>query len=1470
MANNLPHVNSMETTPSNSTPSAVEFSSPFYLHHGDSPGTHLVSQPLVGNNYHTWKRSMSMALSAKNKLGFIDGSLAKPAEDTSEYFAWDRCNNMVLSWILNSVSQEISSSIIYIESAQEMWNDIKERFSQSNGPRIFQLQKAISALSQNNDSVSSYYTSLKGLWDELNNYRPLPLCSCGASRTVTEYQHREYIFQFLMGLNESFSHIRGQILLMDPLPQINKIFSMVVQEERQREITSTFFAPVSHAPAAMVSKFTPSHPSRPQGSRTQGYTRKERPLCTHCGLLGHIIEKCYKLHGYPPGYKFSKGRNASSINQVSESSMPQLPITSEQCQQLLSLLRSKCPDDASSAQITTTDNQDHLFSEMAGNSLCFQSSTSRDKHSVFSSDSLFQSAIKNSVKYPWIIDTGATDHIVCSISFLTTITAIVSKQVRLPNGNSAAVTHIGNVKISATLTLTNVLCVPSFSFNLISVSKLIKVLNCCIILLAEFCFIQQLFGWKMIGLGREVGGLYHLMLHNLEGHIDSSVPVLASHSVQIKPALNSVVAAVKVPANVWHSRLGHLSDSRLHLLHDVIPDYSSSSNKSCSVCPLAKQHRISFPLSITHSLQIFDLIHCDIWGPFSSPSSNDSKFFLTIVDDHSRFTWVFLMQSKSQTRFLIQSFFHLVETQFSLKIKCIRTDNGSEFSMTEFFSSKGVIHQLTCVETPQQNAIAERKHQHLLNVARALKFQANLPLQFWGECVLTAAYIINRTPTPLLKNKTPFECLFSKQPQYTHLRVFGCLCYASTLTRNRSKFDPRAHACIFLGYPYGVKGYKLYDISLNQFFVSRDVVFHEDIFPYSSTNPLQNIIPSSSNQNVIPAFIHSLDNSAASTLSSQPSIPSLNSLHPPIPNSPIPSIPVASRLPRRSTRSRSQPSYLQEYHCQLAATSLPDQSSSKSMTVGSTSGIPFGLSSFLSYDKLSTNQKSFSLSVSSHFEPRFYHQAVKIPHWCDAMKAEIDALETNHTWQLTSLPPNKKAIGCKWVYKVKLKADGSLERYKARLVAKGYTQSEGLDYYETFSPVAKLTTVRCLLAVAAAKNWHLHQLDVNNAFLHGELDEEVYMELPLGFGTKGGSQVCRLTKSLYGLKQASRQWFSKFSSTLLQLGFIQSKSDYSLFTRLKGSVFIALLVYVDDIVLAGNDSEALSSFTHLLNQKFKLKDLGDLKFFLGLEIARNSSGISLCQRKYALDILEDSGLLACKPSKLPMDPNLRLSQHDGLLLDDPTVYRRLVGRLLYLSLTRPDLVYSIQVLSQFMSQPRQPHLDAAHKVLHYIKSAPSDFKLKAFCDADWAACPDTRKSVTGFCLFLGDSLISWKSKKQQTISRSSAEAEYRAMAVACCELMWITSLLSDFQVCLSHSALLFCDSKAALHIAANPVFHERTKHIEIDCHLVRDQVQKGAVRTLHVTSENQLADIFTKPLALTPFNAITSKMNLLNIYEASS
>lgn len=310
-----------------------------------------------------------------------------------------------------------------------------------------------------------------------------------------------------------------------------------------------------------------------------------------------------------------------------------------------------------------------------------------------------------------------------------------------------------------------------------------------------------------------------------------------------------------------------------------------------------------------------------------------------------------------------------------------------------------------------------------------------------------------------------------------------------------------------------------------------------------------------------------------------------------------------------------------------------------------------------------------------------------------------------------------------------------------------------------------------------------------------------------------------------------------------------------------------------------NDDGSLAQLQDLLRSEFKIKDLGPARFFLGLEISRSSDGIVVCQRKYALNLLEDSGLLGCKPSSIPMDPNLHLTKTLGSPLSTPTAYRELIGRLLYLTITRPDITFDVHQLSQFLSCPTDIHMQAAHKMLRYVKnnpgqglmfSASTELCLNAFADADWATCKDTRRSVSGFCVFLGTSLISWKSKKQTVVSRSSTEAEYRSLALATCELIWLQQLLRDLHITPTACAKLFCDNKSALHIAMNPVFHERTKHIDIDCHTVRDQIKAGRLRTMHVSTLNQLADVLTKALHPGPFYSLIHRLSLSSLYLPSS
>jgi hypothetical protein len=424
--------------------------------------------------------------------------------------------------------------------------------------------------------------------------------------------------------------------------------------------------------------------------------------------------------------------------------------------------------------------------------------------------------------------------------------------------------------------------------------------------------------------------------------------------------------------------------------------------------------------------------------------------------------------------------------------------------------------------------------------------------------------------------------------------------------------------------------------------------------------------------------------------------------------------------------------------------------------------------------------------------------------------------------------------------------------------------------------VAKVPSIRLFISLAATYDWVLHQLDVKNAFLHGDLHEEVYMEQPPGFVAQGESgKICKLRKSLYGLKQSPRAWFGRFNAVVTEFGLRRSSYDHSVFFTSSSSGCILLVVYVDDIVITGSDKSGIKKLKDFLASRFQTKDLGPLKYFLGIEVPRSRKGICLSQRKYCLDILNDSRMIETKPCESPMIPNMKLNVEDGDLFEDPEKYRRIVGKLNYLTITRPDIAFPVSVVSQFMSSPRTPHWDAIRRILKYLKGAPGlgilyqnhgHHVIEGFTDADYDGDPTSRRSTTGYCVFVGGNLVSWKSMKQNVVSRSSVESEYRAMAQTTCELIWLRNLLGELGFAQSKPMNLYCDNEAAIHIANNPVFHERTKHIEVDCHFTREKLEDGTISTSFVRTGSQLADVFTKALPGSRVSSICNKLGMINIY----
>ncbi|RVW64704.1 Retrovirus-related Pol polyprotein from transposon RE1 [Vitis vinifera] len=462
------------------------------------------------------------------------------------------------------------------------------------------------------------------------------------------------------------------------------------------------------------------------------------------------------------------------------------------------------------------------------------------------------------------------------------------------------------------------------------------------------------------------------------------------------------------------------------------------------------------------------------------------------------------------------------------------------------------------------------------------------------------------------------------------------------------------------------------------------------------------------------------------------------------------------------------------------------------------------IAKYISYSNLSDNYRVFTTNISKLVVPKNIQVALDEPSCKLAMFEETSALKKNGTWEVVDLQREKEVVGRKWVFTIKSKADKSVERYKARLVANGFTQTYGIDYQETFAPVAKINSIRVLLSLAVNSNWPLHQLDVKNVFLNGDLEEEAFMSPPPGFEESFGvGKVCKLKKSLYGLKQSPRAWFECFGK------------------KLKGK----------------------------LAEEFEIKDLGALKYFLGMEFARSKEGIFVNQRKYVLDLLDETSMLGCKPAETPIEPNVKLQPTKTKNVKDQNRYQRLVGRLIYLSHTRPDIAFS-----------RTPCRGLLFKSQGHLQ-------IETYTDADWAGSIVDRRSTSGYCSFVDDNLVTWRSKKQNMVAKSSAEAEFRVVAHGICEIMWIRRLLEELKMTGPSPMKLYCDNKATILVAHNPVLHDRTKHVEVDKHFIKEKIDNGLVCMTYIPTEEQVIDVFTKGLQKRQFDFLVGKLAMEDIFK---
>jgi hypothetical protein len=933
-------------------------------------------------------------------------------------------------------------------------------------------------------------------------------------------------------------------------------------------------------------------------------------------------------------------------------------------------------------------------------------------------------------------------------------------------------------------------------------------------------------------------------------------------------------AEERLTLDKFHRRMGHISlDVARKLIKDnmitgVRLEYAPSKGFFCASCVYAKATRKSVPKQREgERAAVFGgEVHSDLWGKAPVESKGGKKYYVTFIDDKTRLTHLYLLKTKDETPKVYKHYEAWVETQMGAKIKVLNTDRGGEYQGEDFVNylkSKGTHQKLNVHDTPQQAGVAERRNRTIGERIRALLHASGLPKFLWGEAARHVVWLLNRTTTKAVDGMTPFEAAFGKKPDLKGVREWGEKVYVRI--EGGTKLGGRVREGKWIGMDDESKGARVYWPDTKTVTVERNIYFDNSSASRFEEEEAVNIVKTTVNLPVA-------ENNPPIVVNQQPVVE-----NDPDPVSDAPDTSDAESNAKRTRKPSKKIADLLGGRGSWSTASRPMLAPGLQQPTANVSECD--------------EEHAFAAETSNAeaLEPRSLSEAQKRPDWPlweKAIQEELATLKAAGTWEIVDAPVGVNVVGSKWVFRAKKDAAGNVVRYKARLVAQGFSQVPGVDYFDTFAPVARLASIRTVLAFAAAEDYETGQIDIKGAYLNGELteDEVIFMKQAPGYeerGEDGKVKVLRLWKSLYGLKQAGRRWYQKLVLIMTKLGFSRCEGDQAVFYRRceKTNVLIVVLVHVDDCSIVGKTKALIARFKVEMAKFVDITDMGDLHWILGIEVRRirEEKKILLSQKSYIDSILRRYGFEDLKPVSTPMDPSIRLTSAQSPSTTEEFAgmrnvpYHEAVGSLMYATLgTRPDICFAVQTVSRFNVKPGLAHWEAVKRIFRYLKGTKDLWlgyggaarDLVGYADADGSMNED-RKAISGYAFMINGGAVSWSAKRQEIISLSTTESEYIAATYAAKEALWLRQLILQIFGIKLDATTLFSDNQSAIALTKEHQYHARTKHIDVRFHFIRWIIEDGKLRLIYCPTEEMVADVFTKALPSTKVKHFAQELGLV-------